>query len=377
MIKKTLAVMVISVLLLVPTAVLAQEDEGLIPDNPPETTWKEFLPKGEEISQVKDTLRAGAEESMKEVILQLQNYSYQELYDYLAKLSSSLVKITGDEAFIEMMGNPQYLSLFNEFLADLPDFASLILLSPILTEGKASGEVLTQLFDYTNKYIALLPLLPEIFLSFIGSIPELPKIIASAPIYLQSLELTIVESIPVFLENGLPILFIGIPRFIFLEMPNLASLVSPIFTGMIQTFGTEPLTAIRELFFGIVPRYGHQSLIAITSLFVNLIPASIGILVALALDVPVFLVDFVAIVPTVPGLAIGSIFSVITGFINLVGLNLALLMTLKAGIDLFDTFGFITEPVLGIMAVVLSLIGQLLTPKVILNLVEVAFDLLS
>jgi hypothetical protein len=377
MIKKTLAVMVISILLLVPTAVLAQEDEGLIPDNPPETTWKEFLPKGEEISQVKDTLRAGAEESMKEAILQLQNYSYQELYDYLAKLSSSLVKITGDEAFIEMMGNPQYLSLFNEFLADLPDFASLILLSPILTEGKASGEVLTQLFDYTNKYIALLPLLPEIFLSFIGSIPELPKIIASAPIYLQSLELTIVESIPVFLENGLPILFIGIPRFIFLEMPNLASLVSPIFTGMIQTFGTEPLTAIRELFFGIVPRYGHQSLIAITSLFVNLIPASIGILVALALDVPVFLVDFVAIVPTVPGLAIGSIFSVITGFINLVGLNLALLMTLKAGIDLFDTFGFITEPVLGIMAVVLSLIGQLLTPKVILNLVEVAFDLLS
>jgi hypothetical protein len=329
MIKTTLAVMVISILLLVPTAVLAQEDEGLIPDNPPETTWKEFLPKGEEISQVKDTLRAGAEESMKEAILQLQNYSYQELYDYLAKLSSSLVKITGDEAFIEMMGNPQYLSLFNEFLADLPDFASLILLSPILTEGKASGEVLTQLFDYTNKYIALLPLLPEIFLSFIGLIPELPKIIASAPIYLQSLELTIVESIPVFLENGLPILFIGIPRFIFLEMPNLASLVSPIFTGMIQTFGTEPLTAIRELFFGIVPRYGHQSLIAITSLFVNLIPASIGILVALALDVPVFLVDFVAIVPTVPGLAIGSIFSVITGFINLVGLNLALLMTLK------------------------------------------------
>jgi hypothetical protein len=100
-------------------------------------------------------------------------------------------------------------------------------------------------------------------------------------------------------------------------------------------------------------------------------------LVALALDLPVFLMDFVAIVPTVPGLAIGSIFSVITGAINLIGLNFALLMTLKAGIDLFDTFGFITEPVLGIMAVVLSLIGQLLTPKVILNLVEVAFDLLS
>ena len=379
MTKKVLAVFVVSILLLLPTVFLAQaqtEDEGLIPDKPPETTWKEFLPKGEEVTQLKDTLRSGAEESIGELLLQLQNYSYQELYDYLAKLSSSLTKITGDKAFIEMMGNPQYLSLFNEFLVDLPEISSLLLLSPLLTEGKASGEVLTQLFNYVNKYLALLPLLPEIILSFIRSIPELPKIIASAPIYLQSLEVTILESIPVFLENGLPILLVGIPRLLFLEMPNLAGMISPIIMGMIQTFGIEPLTMLREMSFGIVPRYGYQFLIAITDLIINLIPASLGIVIALILVLPIFIMDFVTLVPAVPGLAIGSLFSTVLGVANIIGLNLALLMTVKTSIDLFDTLGFITEPILGIMATILILIGQLLSPKAILNLIDVAFDLL-
>ena len=371
MMFKGVVILLVSIVLLVP-AVSAQ-DEGLIPDVPQQVSWKEFLPRGEQIDNFMGVLRLGAEDSMAKAAVELENASYSDLYNYVGNLSVAILKITEDEGFAEMLGAPEVLGSFNSLVKGMPAFVSAFFLSP------QSDEPFQLVFSYMGELFALMPYLPEIIITSMTFLSNLPEIIASVPIYSQNLQEVFLSFIPVLVGSGLPILCVWIPKLLFLEAPKLldAEVLVSFLLGAFETFGIGPLADARALIFGALPNYGAAILNSGIRFAIGLPRIVLGAIVAVLLDIPVFIIDFVSLaVSGVIGSTLSVIPSMLIGGINLVGLNLALGMAIIAAIRSTATLAFIAEPLLGVIQPLSSLALQLVSPKAILNLIEVLLELL-
>ena len=371
MMFKGVVILLVSLVLLVP-AVSAQ-DEGLIPDVPQQVSWKEFLPRGEQIDNFMGVLRLGAEDSITKAAVELENASYNDLYSYVGNLSAAILKITENEDFAEMLGTPEVLGSFNSLVKGMPAFVSALFLSP------QSDKPFQLVFSYMGELLALMPYLPEMFMSFLTFMSNLPEIIASVPIYSQNLQEVVLSFIPVLFGSGLPILFVWVPKLLFLEAPKLLDpevLVSFLLEAF-ETFGVEPLTDARALISGALPNYGSAFLNSFVHFAVESPRIVLGTFVAVLLDMPIFIIDFVSLaVNGVIGSALSVIPSILIGGVNLVGLNLALGMAVIAAIRSTTTLAFIAEPLLGVIQPLSSLALKLVSPKAILNLLEVLLELL-
>jgi hypothetical protein len=350
-------------------AVIAQ-DEGLIPDNPPEVSWKD-LPRSEQIESIVDALYLGAEGAVNRAALELENASYDELYSYVESLSTAILEITESEDFAKMVGEPEVLELFNSLLRDLPSFFSALFLAP---ESDFSA-----IFSYINSFLQFIPYMPEILISFMAFTSNIPEIIASMPIYMETLKNPILESIPVCIESGMPILCVWLPKLLCLELPGLVS-SDAMLTFLLEccnTFGIEPLVALRSCCFSALPDYGLAMLNSCVHLIVNIPEVIIGTIAALCLDLPIFIIDSVSLlVQGAIGTLLSSVISVCIGAVNLAGLYLACGTALITMIRSTYTLAFITEPLLGIAQPVASLCSELLSPEAIINLLEVIFELI-
>lgn len=368
MLKNITVLFVISALLLAPL-VIAQ-DEGLIPDNPPEVSWRD-LPQSEQIESIVEALYLGAEGAVNRAALELENASYDELYSYVESLSTAILEITESEDFAEMLGEPEVLELCNSLLRDLPSFFSALFLAP---ESDFSA-----IFPYINSFLQFIPYIPEIFISFMSFISNIPEMIASMPIYMETLNDPILESIPVCIGSCMPILLVWAPKLLCLELPGLIS-SDALLTFLLEcfnTFGIEPLVALRSCCFSALPDYGLALLNSCVHLSVGLPRVIIGTIAALILVFPIFIVDSVSLlVQGAIGTVLSSVISVCIGAVNLAGLLLAFGIALIAMIRSISTLAFITEPLLGIAQPAASLCLELLSPKAVVNLIEVISELL-
>ncbi len=368
MLKNMTVLFVISALLLAPL-VIAQ-DEGLIPDNPPEVSWRD-LPQSEQIESIVESLYLVAEGAVNRAALELENASYDELYSYVESLSTAILEITESEDFAEMLGEPEVLELCNSLLRDLPSFFSAFFLAP---ESDFSA-----IFPYINSLLQFIPYIPEMLISSMAFISNIPEIIASMPIYMETLKDPILESIPVCIGSGMPIVSVWLPKLLCLELPGLV-ISGALLTFLLEccnTFGIEPFVVLRSCSFSALPDYGLALLDSCVHLLVNIPEVIIGTIAALCLDLPIFIIDSVSLlVQGAIGTLLSSAISVCILGINLAGLWLAFGMALIAMIRSISTLAFITEPLLGIAQPAASLCSELISPRAIINLIEVISELL-
>jgi len=368
MFKKITALIIIFAILLAP-AVMAQ-DEGLIPDNPPEVSWED-LPGSEQIKRVFEAGYLLAEEGITRAALELENASYEELYSYVESLSTVILSITEREDFAKMLGEPEALEHFNSLLRDLPSFISALFLAP---ESDFSV-----IFPYINSFLQFIPYIPEFFISSMAFISNMPEIIASMPIYMETLKEPLLESIPVCIGSCIPIFSVWPFKLLFLELPELFSsdALLSFLLECFSTFGIEPLVALRSCCFSAIPDYGAALLNSCVHLFVGLPRVIAGTIAAGLLDLPIFIIDLVSLcVQGAIGTVLSSAISLCIGTVNFAGLWLAFGIALVAMIRSISTLAFITEPLLGIAQPIASLCSELLSPKVIINLIEVISELL-
>ena len=364
------ALFVISAILLVP-AVTAQ-DEGLIPNDLPEVSWKAFLPRAEQIEGFTDVVRRGAERGITYAATELENASYEDLYRYMKEISTAVLNITGREDFAEMLGNPDSLEMFNALLKQLPDFVSACFLAP--------GSDFEAAFPYMNGCLQLIPYTPDIAIAFMTSVSNLPEIIAAIPIYMEALRYPIVDFIPVCIGSCAPICSVWMPKLFCLELPEMigSGNLLPFLLGCFNTFGIEPLIMLRSCLFSAVPDYGLSFVDTSIRLLVESPRVVIGTAVALILDMPIMVIDLVSLaIEGIIGVVLSSAFSLCIAGVNLAGLWLALGIGIVTLIRSIGSLAFITEPVLGLVVPLVSLGQKLLSPRAMMNLLRVTLDIME
>jgi hypothetical protein len=368
MLKRVTALFIISTILLAP-AVTAQ-NEGLIPNELPEVSWREFLPRAEQIESFVDVVRKGAERGLTYAATELENASYEDLYRYVKEISTAVLNITERGDFAEMLGNPDSLEMFNALLKQLPDFVSVCFLAP--------GSDFEVVFPYINSCLQFIPYAPDIAIALMTSLSDLPEIIASIPVYMEALRYPVVDFIPVCIGSCVPICSVWIPKLFCIELPGMldSGTMLSFVLGCFNTFGIEPLIILRTCLFSALPDYGLSFLEASIQLLVELPRVVIGTVVALILNLPILMIDLISLaIEGIIGVVLSSAFSLCIGGFNFAGLWLALGISVIAMIRSISTLAFITEPMLGIVQPLISLGLQLLSPRAIANFIEVILEL--